>query len=53
LEHIEGIGAKSLNALLKRFKTVSNVRSASVEKLAEVVGLKRAQNIVKYFTPNT
>ena len=53
LEHIEGIGAKSLNALLKRFKTVSNVRSASVEELAEVVGLKRAQNIVNYFTPNT
>lgn len=53
LEHIEGIGAKSLNALLKRFKTVSNVRSAKVEELAEVVGLKRAQAIVAYFaTPN-
>lgn len=53
LEQIEGIGAKSLNALLKRFKTVSNVRSASVEELAEVVGLKRAQAIVAYFaTPN-
>ncbi len=53
LEQIEGIGAKSLNALLKRFKTVSNVRSAKVEELAEVVGLKRAQSIVAYFaTPN-
>ena len=53
LEQIEGIGAKSLNALLKRFKTVSNVRSAKVEELAEVVGLKRAQAIVAYFaTPN-
>lgn len=53
LEQIEGVGAKSLNALLKRFKTVSNVRSASVEELAEVVGLKRAQAIVAYFaTPN-
>ncbi len=50
LEQIEGIGTKSLNALLKRFKTVSNVRSASVEELAEVVGLKRAQAIVKYFS---
>ena len=49
LEQIEGIGAKSLNALLKRFKTVSNVRQASVEELTEVVGLKRAQAIVKYF----
>ena len=53
LEQIEGIGAKSLNALLKRFKTVSNVRSAKVEELAKVVGLKRAQAIVAYFaTPN-
>ena len=53
LEQIEGIGAKSLNALLKRFKTVSNVRSAKVEELSEVVGLKRAQAIVAYFaTPN-
>ena len=53
LEQIEGIGAKSLNALLKRFKTVSNVRSAKVEELAEVVGLKRAQAIMAYFaTPN-
>ncbi len=49
LEQIEGIGTKSLNALLKRFKTVSNVRQASVEELTEVVGLKRAQAIVKYF----
>lgn len=53
LEQIEGIGTKSLNALLKRFKTVNSVRSASVEELAEVVGLKRAQAIVAYFaTPN-
>ena len=50
LEQIEGIGAKSLNALLKRFKTVSNVRNASLDALAEVVGLKRAQAIVNYFS---
>ena len=49
LEHIDGIGTKSLNALLKRFKTVSAVRSASIEELAEVVGLARARNIVDYF----
>ncbi|MBQ1252940.1 MAG: excinuclease ABC subunit C [Alistipes sp.] len=49
LEQIEGIGAKSLNALLKRFRTVSRVREASIDELAEVVGLKRAQAIVAYF----
>ncbi len=50
LEQVEGIGAKSLNALLKRFRTVSRVREASIDELAEVVGLKRAQAIVAYFT---
>jgi excinuclease ABC subunit C len=49
LEQIEGIGAKSLNALLKRFKTVSKVREASQAQLAEVVGEARARKIVEYF----
>ena len=49
LEQIDGIGAKSLNALLKRFRTVANVRQASVEELAEVVGQSRAQKIKAYF----
>ena len=49
LEQIEGIGAKSLNALLKRFRTVSKVREASLAELAEVVGEARAQKIVDYF----
>ena len=49
LEQIEGIGTKSLNALLKRFKTVNKVREASIEELTEVVGTKRAQAIKNYF----
>ena len=49
LEQIEGIGTKSLNALLKRFKTVNKVRKASIEELTEVVGAKRAQAIKNYF----
>ena len=49
LEQIEGIGAKSLNALLKRFKTVSKVREASQAELAEVVGDARARKIIEYF----
>ena len=49
LEQIDGIGAKSLNALLKRFKTVSKVREASLAELSEVVGEARARKIVEYF----
>ena len=50
LKQIEGIGTKSLNALLKRFKTVSRVREASVEELTEVVGAKRAMAIKNHFS---
>ncbi len=49
LEQIEGIGAKSLNALLRHFKTVANVRSASLEELSKVVGEARARKIIDYF----
>ena len=49
LEKIEGIGTKSLNALLRHFKTVSKVREASLEELAEVVGEARARKIINHF----
>ena len=51
LEQIPGIGTKSLNALLRHFKTVSKVREASLAELAEVVGESRAKKIVEYFNP--
>lgn len=49
LESIEGIGASSVTKLLRRFKTVSAMRKASVEQLSEEVGLKRAQALIKHF----
>ncbi len=49
LNHIKGIGDKSLTALLRHFKSVRAVRSASLEELASVVGESRAKAIVEYF----
>ena len=51
LEQIPGIGTKSLNALLRHFKTVSKVREATLVELTEVVGESRAKKIVEYFNP--
>ena len=45
LESIEGIGEKSISALLKRFRTLSKIRAASEEELAEVVGPARAKAV--------
>lgn len=51
LEQIPGIGSKSLNALLRRFRTVAKVREATEEELTEVVGTARARKIIEYFNP--
>ena len=49
LSHINGIGEKSLIALLRKFKSVAAVREASLEALSEVVGESRARAIKEYF----
>ncbi|MFI3278923.1 MAG: excinuclease ABC subunit UvrC [Rikenellaceae bacterium] len=49
LDDINGIGAKSVNALMKHFKTVSKIKKASLEELSEVIGQTRAEKVVSYF----
>ena len=49
LEDIEGIGDKSIEQLLKHFKTLSKIKSATLEQLSEVVGKARAERIIEYF----
>jgi excinuclease ABC subunit C len=53
LERIGGIGPKSLNLLLRHFRTVAKVREASMEELSEVVGASKARKIIEYFNPKT
>lgn len=43
LERIDGIGPKSISALLKHFRTVSKIKSASESELAAVVGPAKAR----------
>ena len=49
LEEIEGIGSKSIEQLFRHFKTLSKIKSASVEQLAEVIGKARAERIFNHF----
>ena len=48
---IDGIGEKKAKALLKQFKTINNIKAASVEKLAETPGItrKNAEAIIEYY----
>lgn len=45
LEKVEGIGAKSIEALFKHFRTMSKIKLASLEELAAVVGRSKAEKI--------
>ena len=51
LTNVNGIGDKKAKALLKHFKTISAIKSSSVDDLLQVKGIseKNAQDIVSYY----
>jgi excinuclease ABC subunit C len=49
LESIDGIGKKTAEQLLKNFKSVKRVKEATIESLAESVGMAKAKKIYKSF----
>jgi len=49
LEGIEGVGEKTAQELLKSFKSVKRIKEASIENLAEKVGMAKAKKIYETF----
>ncbi len=49
LSNIEGVGEKSIQNLLRKFKSVKRVKEATLKELEEIVPLNRAQAVWKYF----
>ncbi len=49
LEQIDGVGTKSIQALMRHFRTISKIAAASEQELASVVGAARAKQIRRYF----
>ena len=45
LDNIPGLGEKRKTALLKAFKSVSRIKKASLEEIAEVIGKSAAKNL--------
>lgn len=48
LDGIPGVGEKTIQELLSKFKSVKRIKTATKEELAEVVGNSRAEKILKY-----
>lgn len=49
LENIEGIGEKTAQDLLKAFKSVKRIKEASIENLAQAVGIAKAKKVYETF----
>ncbi|NTW32682.1 MAG: excinuclease ABC subunit UvrC [Bacteroidetes bacterium] len=49
LSEIENIGDKSIQTLLRKFKSVNNIKNASLEELQKVVGKSKSEIIFNYF----
>ncbi len=49
LTQIKGISDKTAEKLLQQFKSVSVIKETSAEKIAEIIGEKKAKLVVDYF----
>ena len=49
LELIDGIGPKTIESLLQKFKSVKRIKEESLERLAIEVGESKAKKIISYF----
>ena len=49
LESIPGVGRTSADKLLRKFKSVKNIREATETQLLEVLNLKQTQALLNYF----
>lgn len=49
LDGVSGIGPKSKEVLLKKFKSIKRMKEASIEELAVVLGKSKAQKLNSYF----
>ena len=49
LEAIEGIGKKTVEELLKTYKSVKRIKEASIDSLAQTIGISKAKKIYETF----
>lgn len=53
LDEINGIGPKSKDLLLRKFKSVKRIREATFEELKEIIGEGKAKSIINYWSDQT
>jgi excinuclease ABC subunit C len=49
LENIPGVGEKTMETLIKYFKSVKRIKEASENEISDVIGLSKAKKITDYY----
>jgi len=49
LQNIKGIGKKTIELLLSKFKSVENIKNASNEDIEKIIGKSKAKFLITYF----
>ena len=52
LENIKGVGAKTQELLLNKFKSVKRIKELKIDELTDVLGNKKAEIVYNYFHQN-
>lgn len=52
LNHIKGLGEKNRTLLIRHFKSVKRIQTASLEELKKIIGNHRASIVYNYFKAN-
>ena len=50
MDNIPGIGEKTMETLIKHFKSVKRLKLASVKDIEAIVGVSRAKKVVEYYS---
>ena len=50
LDGVIGIGPKTIDTLLQKFRSVKKIKTASIKELTDVIGADKALKLHKYFT---
>ena len=52
MDNIPGIGEKTMETLIKHFKSVKRLKLATEKEISDVIGLSRAKKITSFYNPN-
>jgi len=53
LEQIPGIGDKTIQILMKRFKSISRLKMAGSEEIIKIIGVSKADKLIRFFKGDT